>query len=436
LGIFDKLGEILGSLRSSTNEEEPTPEKTLAQGQYLQYQETVGESFRSENFLRLMKRNLIEPDSRLQFVAKLELDPNNPNSKSGKAVKVYVDGIHLSFIPELDSFEFFDKIEKRGEIAFCECEIWFDDPKSEKPRHSLSLLVQKPLRFSDEPNPEDSYRNSTYNSRSLKTQKILDEKREVVRTTKPKIFPPLKDGDEIYFSSTAAPLDSNFFIGFLATKGISESRISKARTVLAVVGTRDYVETSAELEKAVLWDKPVITFEEFQENYPDLLPSKERMAARDVAFQGILSNWQEEDLYFVRERVLENASFDAEILKGVSYREEPLISVGGHKGVNTQKYKENIEKLFQDSQGNIYDSLVIRGHLEIDQVEGRSFVSINGLRVGDGALDDQESIKWQMENWKGDEVVIQINWIHKSRFSMSWGIDYTKWPESPYSMIV
>ncbi len=436
MSIFSKLGQLLGGLLPPVSTEEPTPEKTLAQGKYLQYQETVGESFRSSNFLKLMRRLKVDPGSTIPLLAKLVLDPSNQNSNTGKAVKVYVEDIHLSFISEVDNEKFFDKILERGHTAFCKCEVWFDDPNSDRPRHSLRLIVQTPLRFEDEPNPEDGYRNSTYNSRSLKTQKILDEKREVVRTTKPETFPPLKHGDEIYFSSTAAPIDNYFFIEFLATKGITSSRIGKTRTVLAVVGTRDYVETSAELEKAVLWDKPVITFEEFKENYPDLLPSKERMAARDVAFQGILSNWQEEDLYFVKERVLENASFDAEILKGVSYREEPLISVGGHKGVNTQKYKENIEKLFQDSKASIYDSLVIRGRLEIDLLQERAFVSINGLRVGDGALDDQESIKWQMENWKGDEIVIQINWIHKSRFSMSWGIDHTKWPESPYSMIV
>ena len=436
MSIFGRLREIFGGPLAPEIIEEPTSEATLAQGKYLQLQETVGESFKSSNFVMLMRRDLIEPDTTIQAIARLVLDPSNPNSKTGKAVKVYVGDIHLSFIPEVDNEEFFDKIQERGQSAFCHCEIWFDDPAAEKPRHSLRLLVQKPVRYEDEPDPLDGYRNSTYNSRSLKTQKLLDEKREIVRTTLPTNFPPLKRGDEIYFSSTAAPLDGNFFIEILATKGISESRISKARTVLAVVGTRDYVETSAELEKAVLWDKPVITFEEFQENYPDLLPSKERMAARDLAFQGILSNWQQEDLSFVRERVLENASFNAEILKGVSYCEEPLISVGGHKGVNTQKYKVNIEKLFQNNHGSIYDSLVIRGCLEIDLLDGRVFVSINGFRVGDGALEDQESIRWQMENWKGDEVVIQLNWIHKSRFSMSWGIDHTKWPESPFSMIV
>jgi hypothetical protein len=436
LGIFGKLGELIGNLSSSTRVEDPTPEKTLAQGQYLQYQETVGESFRSDNFLRLMKRHFIEPDSRNQFVAMLELDPNNPNSKSGKAVRVYVEGIHLSFIPELDSFEFFDKIQERGEIAFCGCEIWFDDPKSEKPRHSLSLLVQKPLRFSDEPNPEDGYRNSTYNSRSPKTQKMLDEKREVVRTTKPDTFPPLNHGDEIYFSSTAAPLDSNFFIETLAKKGISDNRISKARTVLAVVGTRDYVEASAELEKAVLWDKPIITFDEFQANYPDLLPTKERMAARELALNGILRNWQEEDFHYVKERILDKASSTAQLLRGVSYLENPFVSVGVHKGVNTQKYKEDIQKLFEQIQGSTYDSLVIRGSLGIDSLDGRAFISVSGLRVGDGGLEDQDSIKWQIENWKGDEIVIQINWIHKSRFSLSFGMDYAKWPEAPYSTII
>ena len=436
MGIFDKLGEILGSLRSSTNEEGPTPETTLAQGQYLQYQETVGESFRSENFLRLMKRNLIEPDSRFQFVAKLELDPNNPNSKSGKAVKVYVDGIHLSFIPELDSFEFFDKIEKRGEIDFCECEIWFDDPKSEKPRHSLSLLVQKPLRFSDEPNPEDSYRNSTYNSRSLKTQKILDEKREIAKTTSPSSFPTLKSGDQIYFSSTAAPLDGNLFIQTLAEHGITEGRISKSRTILAVVGSRDYVETSAELEKAVLWDKPIITFDEFLSNYSDLVPTKEKMAARAVAAEGVLSSLATEDHRDIRERLAHGATFDPTLLVGLAYLEEPLINIGVHKGVNTQKFKDNIATLFNLKTGKLYDSLVCRGQLEIDSADGRVFVSVNGLRVCDSTKEDEESLKWQLENWKGFEVVAQINWISKGKYSMTWGVDHEKWPESPYSDII
>ncbi len=436
MSIFGKLSELLGSVLTQVRPEDPAPENTLAQGQYLQYQETVGESFRSNNFLKLMRRHLIEADTTSPFLARLVLDPSNPNSKTGKAVRVYVDEIHLSFIPEVDNEQFFDKIQERGESAFCKCEVWFDDPRSDKPKHSLRLLVQTPLRFEDQPNPEDDYRNSTYNSRSLKTQKILDEKREIARTTQPQSFPQLKRGDEIYFSSTSAPLDSNFFIETLATKGITSSRISKSRTVIAVVGSRDYVETSAELEKAVLWDKPIITFDEFQSNYPDLLPTKDRMAARHLALNGILRNWQEEDFHFVKERVLQKASFTAQLLRGVSYLEDPFVSVGVHKGVNTQKYKEDIQKLFENIQGSTYDSLVIRGRLEIDSLDGRAFISVNGLRVGDGELGYQDSIKWQIENWKGDEIVIQINWIHKSRFSLSFGMDYAKWPEAPYSTII
>lgn len=436
MSILGKLAGLLGSLITSTNVEDPTPEKTLAQGQYLQYQETVGESFRSDNFLRLMKRHFIEPDSRVSFVAMLQLDPNNPNSKSGKAVRVYVEGIHLSYIPESDSFEFFEKIETKGEIAFCECEIWFDDPKLEKPRHSLSLLVQKPLRFSDEPNPEDSYRNSTYNSRSLKTQKILDEKREIAKTTAPNTFPPLKRGDQVYFSSTAAPLDSHFFIQYLTEQGLTEGRISKARTILAVVGSRECVETSAELEKAVLWDKPIITFEEFLTNYSDFVPTKERMAARGVALEGVLSSLATEDHRDVRERLAHGATFSPTLLSGLAYSEEPLISIGSYKGVNTQKFKDNIATLFKLREGKLYDSLLCRGRLAIDSLDGRVFLSVKDLRVADAAKEDEESLKWQLENWKGFEVVTQINWISKGKYSMSWGIDHDKWPESSFSDIV
>lgn len=437
MGFLKNLQNALSGLTDTANNRQKLELPFLARHKFLApNQEVVGESFRPQNFLALMKSIDAKPDTTHEMIALLELDPNNPHSTTGKAVKVLAKGHHLGFIPNTESQEFFDKIAPRGGSAQATCEIWFDDPTKERPRHSVRLIVDKPVRFRDEPDPLDGYRNSTYNSRSLKTQKLLDEKRDIVRTTPPISFPPLKRGDEIYFSSTAAPLDSNFFIETLAKNGISESRISKARTVLAVVGTRDYVETSAELEKAVLWDKPIITFEEFQANYPDLLPIKERMAARDLALHGILRNWQEEDLYFVRERVLEKASFTAQLLRGVSYLENPLVSVGAHKGVNTQKYKKEILELFDKIQGSTYDSLVIRGRLGADSLDGRAFISINGLRVGDGELEDQDSIKWEIINWKGDEIVIQINWIHKSRFSLSFGMDYAKWPQAPYSTII
>lgn len=386
----------------------------LARQEFSPHQEVVGESFRPQNFLALMEAIGAEPDSTHEMVAMLELDPDNPHSTTGKAVKVFSRGHHLGFIPNSESQQFFDKIKERGDTALAACEVWFDDPNEDRPRHSVRLIVDTPLRFNDEPDPMEGLRNLYYEGLSKKTKELIDRNREIKRHEKPIKLPVLKRGSEIYWSRKDAH-DDDLFLHYLEQGGIRIG-LSKSRTELAVVDSRDQVDSTTSMDKVLAWDKPIITFEEFLTAYPQLLPPKEKMIARSKALSGIYKGLVRWDTRELRERVANRASWKPDLYQGAAYSPWRMLDIGLHKCVNTRDYQENLQNLFKSVGGEVFDAIVVKGKLGIDEGDGRVFVSVQDRRICDAAKNDEEDLKSSVLYNEHNNVITQINWIEKNKF--------------------
>jgi hypothetical protein len=414
MGLLKSIQDAVYALIDPASTRQSNYLPILARQVFSPHQEVVGESFRSKNFLALMNSIGAEHDSTHKMLAFLELDPDNPHSTTGKAVKVFSRGHHLGFIPNSESQQFFDKIKERGDTALAACEIWFDDPNQDRPRHSVRLIVDIPLRFNDEPNPMEGLRNSYYEGLSKKTQELIDRNREIKRQEKPNNLPVLKRGSEIYWSRKDAH-DDDLFLHYLEQGGIKIG-LSKSRTELAVVDSRDQVDSTTSMDKVLAWDKPIITFEEFINAYPHLLPPKEKMIARSKSLSGIYKGLVRWDTRELREKVTNRASWKPELYQGAAYSPWRMLDIGLHKCVNTRDYQENLQNLFKSVGGEVFDAIVVKGKLGIDEGDGRLFVSVQDRRICDVAKNDEEDLKRSVLYNKHNNVISQINWIEENKF--------------------
>lgn len=414
MGLIKSIQDAVYALIDPANSRQKADLPVLARQEYSPHQEVVGESFRPQNFLALMKAIGAEPGSTHEMVAMLELDPDNPHSTTGKAVKVFSRSHHLGFIPNSESQQFFDKIKERGDTALAACEVWFDDPNQDRPRHSVRLIVDTPLRFNDEPDPMEGLRNFYYEGLSKKTKELIDRNREIKRHEKPIKLPVLKRGSEIYWSRKDAH-DDDLFLHYLEQGGIRIG-LSKSRTELAVVDSRDQVDSTTSMDKVLAWDKPIITFEEFLTAYPELLPPNERMMARSQALSGIYKGLVQWDINELREKVENKASWKPNLYKGAAYSPSRMLDIGLHKCVNSRDYQEQIQGIFESAGGAVYDAIVVKGKLGIDEGDGRLFVSVQDRRICDVSKHDEENLKSSALYNQHNNVITQINWIEKNKF--------------------
>jgi hypothetical protein len=414
MGFLKSIQNAVSALIDPANNRQNLELPVFARQEYSPHQQVVGESFRPQNFLALMKSIGAEPDSTHERVAKLELDPENPHNPSGKAVKVLSGGYLLGFIPNTEAEEFFDKIIERGDSALAACEIWFDDPQQDKPRHSVRLILDTPIRFNDEPDPMEGFRNYYYEGLSKKSQEFVDQNREKRRNETPNNFPELNRGSEISWKSGSFH-DSDLFIKYLKKAGITFG-LSKSRTVLVVVNSREEVDGSSSMDRVLAWDKPIITFEEFLMAYPQLLPPKEKMVARSKALSGIYKDLVQWDIGDLREKVTNKASWKPSLYEGAAYSPSRMLDIGSHKCVNSKDYLEQNQRLFRSVGGSVFDAIVVKGLLKMDESNGRLFVSVQGERLCDVAKSDEEELKSSMLFWQHNNALLQINWIEENKF--------------------
>lgn len=132
--------------------------------------DVVGESFYAENFDSVRQTLGEDPKSQRQVKLKLVLDPDNPFSQSGKAVKVCHDDMTLGFVPERIAPSVYPVVERQQRGSFVEATLWFDSRQGQQSRNSVRVKAQRP------PASEVDKRQHTPSSRIVggKSQSQLD----------------------------------------------------------------------------------------------------------------------------------------------------------------------------------------------------------------------------------------------------------------------
>lgn len=102
----------------------------------------VGESFYRSNFDALRQELDYEGSSEHRVTAELRVDPSNPHSPSGKAVKVLINGHHVGHIPEVLAPQVFDTLTPRGGSATVPALLYLDKEIGHGERNSVTVLVR------------------------------------------------------------------------------------------------------------------------------------------------------------------------------------------------------------------------------------------------------------------------------------------------------
>lgn len=104
----------------------------------------VGESFHSESFRRLYSLSLKTNGREILETATLTIDPTNSNSKSGKAVAVFIQGQKVGYVAERICEIVFDGLVQLGGSAQCDCNVYFDTSSGEFRYNSVVLRMILP----------------------------------------------------------------------------------------------------------------------------------------------------------------------------------------------------------------------------------------------------------------------------------------------------
>lgn len=114
----------------------------LAAGYELQ---VVGESFYEVAFRKIRESKSIPEGSAVALDAELRTEPNTPNSKSGKAVAVYVLGEKVGHIAEVLAPVIHDDLARLGGLASCGARVYFDYDSNSRRRNSVTLMTLVPI---------------------------------------------------------------------------------------------------------------------------------------------------------------------------------------------------------------------------------------------------------------------------------------------------
>lgn len=104
----------------------------------------VGESFYQESFQKLYELSSQPGHEAILSRATLQIDPDNTNSPSGKAVAVYIHEQKVGHIAERICAIIFDGLESLGGSAECQCSIHFDTASGEFRYNSVDLRMFLP----------------------------------------------------------------------------------------------------------------------------------------------------------------------------------------------------------------------------------------------------------------------------------------------------
>lgn len=112
--------------------------------------EIVGESFYKDSFKEIRSELGLGPNSESNLKVELRQDPNNPHSRSGKAVAVFVSGRKVGHISEMHSSIVFDLLDSSGGVNWYEGRVFFGDLREARSKSSVSIRLKVMVSSAEE----------------------------------------------------------------------------------------------------------------------------------------------------------------------------------------------------------------------------------------------------------------------------------------------
>lgn len=374
----------------------------------------VGESFYSRAFIEIARSVGVTSSSEVEVDVQLHLDPKNPHSRSGKAIAVYVARRKVGHISEQSCIELYDVIVQRGMAARCRGKVFFDDFRVDRPRHSLTIFLDWPARFSDQAaKPAESVAFSKLDGDQ---QDELTQKREVrIRGEGPDL-PELNPGDEINTEDVRG-FDLKILEKTLKPHGIRVGRSSSAR--VHVVAGPDSWNSRVGLERLLKKDIPSVHLDQFLVKYPQFMRNQELEEAIVAA-----RTWMDENPDFTsaeKATVEKAAAAGRLVLRGHAVVEGNPVDGGVSKFALyparvMKEHRHNLKDLLATSGAKLYDKLLIVGDLERDQEKNRYYISVAGTEVC--AMYAEQRDYFDIVTSAKRKDLLEISWRDKDEFSV------------------
>jgi len=409
MGLFDRFSK---------------PDKTkaprLSTGTFSKV-EIVGESFYVDSFKAIRNKLGVRSDTEAKVEVELRLEPGNAHAREGKAVGVYVFGMKVGYVSEYTAFAAFNTIAIKGDSMSFEGRIYFGDLRENPQKNSVSITWEVQTKSAAE--------TAKYDARYQKQQeqRTNDEKAKADFLSNPS-----------WSRITVAKGDSVTFTGFsnwdelqvLTEFVIGKSQDSKSGADLLVIHPT-MEKDSAKLRNWLAKNKPVTNLHTFLSNnlefkkyfneasgefevpstitgkkIPLSIPTTERVFQTDTTLGMPYRRLLSEIVLLPEQTLAKHPSFTN--FGSFQFRLSDIKS-----------FKDKIEHLFSEVDGQRTDAIVIKGKLKQITVdlEERIIFEFRGEPLGFIPKNETQSLLRDSKAWKSHFALAQILWDSKNTFS-------------------
>jgi hypothetical protein len=256
-GMFSRLTEGFRKKLESSNSKP---------GEVWFTPEIVGESFYKDSFKSLRDGLGLKSGAEARVHVDLVQDPSNEHSRSGKAVAVFVGGLKVGHVSNLDSDKTFEHLSHFGGRIQVPGRIYFGDLRETISRNSVTIELSV-LRLTSEENQKTIdatlEKERTRNRLEQRTAEWELLKKQFLRNPTWNSM-TVHPGDKVTFSGFA---DSGKSLSKVLASLKGEPHVDGPRELLVL--HPNIIESSAKLRDSLGRSKPVTELSTFIANNPE-----------------------------------------------------------------------------------------------------------------------------------------------------------------------
>lgn len=384
--------------------------------------DVVGESFYTDSFKQLRKTLRAKPGDEREVVVELRLAPENKMSSSGKAVAVFINGLHVGHLPEGDCVTYFDKISERGSSARAKGRVWFDYLVRQPSRTSVQFLSFYPPKFTDE-DPPLGYQtsHSFYLKFSESKQQRVDALYQKRIAEGAGQLPELKADSGIFLSSIEFP--DNRILEDIMTANKFEVRPIRTKVRgadLMIVSEKAGIAESVHTSNALDYGIPIVTLEEFFDAYPQFDPGPYFREKRRQFFEWNRALHKEFGFRVKDEQLIGMFSRGRLVAPGNSFYGQPEFSSSYPKQEDPELANEFFElrrDTMRSAGAELYDSLFVLAELGSKKRDGRLPIMFEGRELAMTPISYTGNFQMHIDDRLNRDVILQLSWLSEGQIT-------------------